>query len=264
MLKLHQRPPHQLLSPDLQSRSSDLLATFKLQTWPVPTTLHRDRPPTSLSLLLLLNSHLQICRVALRLFLELSRPANRLKADRLPTTPQILLVPTHLLLTRFPADCLQHWPEDRALFLWTETLISLTDLLWTFLWKKGSCPTKILMLLLPTYPDQTLSEEQLPHQMTTPLLGPRHNQWAKCRSTCLLTSGYVGRWASSTSLWWKDILHVVRKREVYSKTSLSDQPDLRPNGMVLFPTIRKVILELVKLCHHGMPTLPRSTVLIAA
>ena len=130
-----------------------------------------------------------------------------------------------------------------------------------------------------TDPDQTLSEEQnyretmrgirsawiqqQPHQMTTPLLGPKHNYWARCRSKCLLTSGYVGRWANSTLLWWKDILHVARKQEVFSKISLFDQPDLRANGMGLCPTNRKVILELVKLFHHGVQTLPKSTAPIA-
>ena len=182
--------------------------------------------------------------------------------------------------------------------------------------------------------------------MTTPLLGPKHNQWTRCRSTCLLMSGSVGRWASSTSFWWKAILHVVWKLEVYLKTSLYGQPDLRPNGMSLCPTNRfiylfgvlrrfqhctghittgswkgrgnqyiefvrdlycklptnskqlpafpleavpgieprpqswearvlplchrvpptnrRLKLELVNLCHHGIPTLPRSIVLIAA
>ena len=35
---------------------------------------------------------------------------------------------------------------------WTQiqTLTFLTDPLWTYLWRKGNCPTKILMLLLPT------------------------------------------------------------------------------------------------------------------
>ena len=149
-LKSHQRPPLQRVSLHLQSRSSGLLRIFK--TWPVPTTLHRDRPPTSRSHPFLQNNRLQICMVALRLLLNHNRPASRLKSDRLPTTPQILLAPTHLLFTRFPADRLQHRPEDRALYPWTQiqTLTFLTDPLWTYLWRKGNCPTKILMLLLPT------------------------------------------------------------------------------------------------------------------
>ena len=147
---LHQRPLPQLVSPDLQSRSSDRLIILGLQTWPVPTTLHRDRPLTSRFHQSLANSRLQICVVVLRLFPEFSRPANQLKKSQLPTTPQILLAPTHLLLIRLPADPLQHRPEDRAQFLWTQTLNSLTDCQWTFLWKRGSCQTRILMLLLPT------------------------------------------------------------------------------------------------------------------
>ena len=152
--KLHQRPPLQLVSLHLQSRSSGLLRSLKLQTWPVPTTLHRDRPPTSHSHPLLQNNRLQICKVALRLLLNHSRPANRLKSDRLPTRRPHIRSCWHRLTYCSPGSQQIVFSTGRK----TEPcihghrfrLIFLTDPLWTFLWRKGNCPTKILMLLLPT------------------------------------------------------------------------------------------------------------------
>ena len=54
---------------------------------------------------------------------------------------------------------------------------------------------------------------------------------------------------------WKATPHIVRKLAICSKTSLFVQPDLSQSGMALFPTIRRVTLELLKLCHHGVLTL---------
>ena len=59
------------------------------------------------------------------------------------------------------------------------------------------------------------------------------------------------------------MLDVAWKQEVYSKISLLDQPDLRANDMVLCPTSRKAILDLVKLFPHGVRMLPKLTAAIA-
>ena len=46
--------------------------------------------------------------------------------------------------------------------------------------------------------------------------------------------------------------HAAQKLAVCSKTSLYVQVDLKHSGMALSPTNRRVILDLQKLCRHGM------------
>ena len=225
--------------------------------------------------------------VALRLLLNHNRPASHLKSDRLPTTHQILLAPTPIVHQVPSRSSSAPAGRQSPVSMDTDSDFDFSDRPPVDIFVEEGELSDQDPDAAATDPDQTLSEDQnyretmrgirsfmgwthIPDMDSAaatsddnPFAGPKSQPTAKV-SVKMPTDEWLCRKMGKLNLTLvKDILHVARKREAYSKISLCDQPDLRANGMGLCPTNRKVILDLGKLFHHGVPILPKLTAPIA-